>query len=84
MSIIPAITEITPFGIFLLDQAQFLFTAPALDLLFSGDAGVWIAKGLKINKRVDVVASCEAIDEAGFVLVNSSPNVVRESDVQRS
>jgi len=71
-----------PVRILLLNQPEFFFTAPSLELLFSCDAGRCIAKGLNIDERIDVVAACEAFLKPCFVLPDSFANIVGESNVQ--
>jgi len=84
ISIVPAVAEITPLRIFLFDQTQFLFAAPVLDLLFSGDAVRRIIEGFKINKRFHVVTIRESLGLTGLVFMDSPTDVVCESDVKCS
>jgi len=57
---------------------------PSLDLLFSGYAGSYIAKCLKVNERIDLVAACEALDKTILVLTDPLSNIIGEANVQSS
>ena len=81
ISIIPTIAQVSPVGILQSNQPDFLLTTPSLDLLFSGYAGSYIAKCLKVNERIDLVAACEALDMTILVLTNPLLNIIGEANV---
>ena len=84
ISTIPTIAQVSPVGILQSNQPDFLLTTPSLDLLFSCYAGGYIAKCLKVNERIDLVATCEALDKTILVLTDSLSNIISEANVQSS
>ena len=81
ISIIPTIAQVSPVGILQSNQSNLLLATPSLDLLFSCYAGEHIAKRLKVNERIDLVATCEALDKTILVLTDSLSNIIGEANV---
>ena len=82
ISIVPAITEVMPVDILLINKPYLFLTTPSLDLLFSGYPGGCIAKCLEINERIDLIVTREALDKTFLVLHDSLLDIIGESNVQ--
>jgi hypothetical protein len=81
VQILQAITKVTPVGVALSNQLQFLISPPVLYLFFPRNPRKDIAERFNMNKRVDFVPMCKAFDQSGSVLPNSSSDIVGYPDV---
>jgi len=80
----PIVAQIQPAWVHLLNKSNFPIAAPTLELLLARNAVVDIAKVLKPNERVQMVAFCKSFYFPVPVLVQTALNVICDSDVQRS
>src|SRR5579863_3186442 len=66
------------------DQRNFLFPAPAFELLFAPDGFVYVVVGLPIEQAVDIVLAGEARERVLFVLEDPRFKTAGDADVQSS
>jgi hypothetical protein len=79
----PVVAQIHPARIRLLNQRNFPATMPSLELFFTCDGVVNIAKVLKRNNTLQAIAFCKPLLVAMAMLVQTALNVICDSDIQR-
>jgi hypothetical protein len=67
----------------LLNKSNFPTAAPTLELLLTRDGVVNVAKVLKPNEPVQMIAFCKSFYFPALVLVQTPLNAICDSDVQR-
>src|SRR5699024_9829126 len=77
----PVSTQVEPARVLLLDEAELLLPAPALQFFLAGDGVVDMTVGLGVDKPVDTVFRGEALEELLLVLPHPSLEMVRDTDV---
>ena len=74
--------EVAPGGVGALDQKDFFLTAPAFELLFTGDGVANVGEGLEINEFGRVVLRAEAGEELLFVLRDAGFEIAGDAGVE--
>jgi hypothetical protein len=78
------LTKIDPRRVLLLDQCDFLFTAPPFDLLFSGDRMVDGTEALEPNQACTFVVGGKAGSTAFAMLFYPSRKVISDSAIEHT
>ena len=76
--------EVIPGGIGCLDQTDFLFSSPSLDLLFAGYRRVHVVHGFVIDQTGYFVSPGEPRGLSFFVFTNPSIEVIGDACVEDS
>ena len=75
-------TEIFPFGILRINQADLLLSAPCFNLFLTLDPRKCIAESLNVEQTIYVVLVCEARHKMVFVLIDTLLDVAREAHIK--
>src|SRR5580765_1447388 len=78
------VVEILPFRIVLKDQSDFPLSWPMLDVVLALDRGLDFFVALEIDEQLDAVLLRETGHEPFAMLVDSSHEIIRHTDVQNS
>jgi len=70
--LVPAITQVFPFGIVRFDQADLLRPQPAFEFLLSADSSVDVRIAFEINQVADIIFGCESAEKMCLVLKDAS------------
>src|SRR6478735_7358330 len=76
--------EILPLRITFRKQGDLLLSAPFFDLPFAVSGDRRDVVGFKIHQSIDLVFPCETIKHAILVLLNSLPEIVSKTHIQRA
>lgn len=74
--------EVAPSGIGAFDQKDFLFAAPAFELLFTGNGFADVGEGLEVDELGGVVFGAEAGEEFLFVLHDAGFKLAGDAGVE--
>lgn len=81
MLTLQTIAKVTPVGIGLSNQFQFLIPPPVFDLFFSFNSRKGIVERFNINQRIHLVTVGKTFNQSGFVFPDSSLNIIGYPDI---
>jgi hypothetical protein len=77
----PAGSEVSEVRIQGFDEVELLLSPPFFKLLFTSDCGIHVREDFEVYKDIEIVRCGESGDEFGFMLGDSSFEVICEAEV---